>query len=197
MIEDKISDRRWLAVSTLAIYSARWTVSWGQRSVVSSALHHFAQTNFTHMLSVSYLHKPILSTMNKHNFTAVRYGPDQMHKNYSVSLGTRTSRSIAQYTHWTWFTLHSPAVVCVHLHSHIFSCKPARQWRSGPTHSLLVAKFLQRSVVACSTRILCCKEVTLRTRPRTGVCEPDVVAPKAHQSYVSSVDLPSDSLRKN
>ena len=36
-----------------------------------------------------------------------------------------------------------------------------------------------------------------------GVCEPlmpDVVAPKAHQndhSYVSSVDLPSDSLHKN
>ena len=36
--------------------------------------------------------------------------------------------------------------------------------------------------------------------PRTDVCEPlmpDVVAPKAHQnnrSYVSSVDLPSDSL---
>ena len=38
---------------------------------------------------------------------------------------------------------------------------------------------------------------TLRTRPRTGVCEPDVVAPKAHQSYVSSADLPSDSLREN
>ena len=38
---------------------------------------------------------------------------------------------------------------------------------------------------------------TLRTRPRTGVCEPDVVASKAHQSYVSSADLPSDSLREN
>ena len=40
----------------------------------------------------------------------------------------------------------------------------------------------------------------LRTRPQTGVCEPDVVAPKAHQNscgYVSSVDLPSDSLHKN
>ena len=33
-----------------------------------------------------------------------------------------------------------------------------------------------------------------------GVCEPDVVAPKAHQnncSYVSSADLPSDSLCKD
>ena len=33
-----------------------------------------------------------------------------------------------------------------------------------------------------------------------GVCEPlmlDVVASKAHQSYVSSADLPLDSLRKN
>ena len=29
------------------------------------------------------------------------------------------------------------------------------------------------------------------------VCESDVVAPKAHQSYVSSAGLPSDSLRKN
>ena len=29
------------------------------------------------------------------------------------------------------------------------------------------------------------------------VCEPDVVASKAHQSYVSSADLPSYSLRKN
>ena len=32
------------------------------------------------------------------------------------------------------------------------------------------------------------------------MCEPEVVAPKAHQShlsYVSSADLPSDSLRKN
>ena len=40
-------------------------------------------------------------------------------------------------------------------------------------------------------------------RPRTGVCEPlmpDVMALKAHQnncSYVSSADLPSDSLGKN
>ena len=47
------------------------------------------------------------------------------------------------------------------------------------------------------------KELTLRTRPRVGVCEPlmpDVVASKAHQNnrnYVSSADLPSDSLRKD
>ena len=72
----------------------------------------------------------------------------------------------------------------------------------GPTCSL-VAKFPKRSVVACSTWILCCRGRTLRTRPRTAVCEPlmpDVVSPKAHQnnrSYVSSADLPSDSLRKN
>ena len=36
--------------------------------------------------------------------------------------------------------------------------------------------------------------------PWTGVCELDVVAPKAHQinySYVSSADLPSDSLCKD
>ena len=37
-----------------------------------------------------------------------------------------------------------------------------------------------------------------RCEPGHGqVCEPDVVAPKAHQSFVSSADLPSDSLRKN
>ena len=74
----------------------------------------------------------------------------------------------------------------------------------GPTRSL-VAKFLQHSVVACSIQILCCRVRMLRTRPRTGVCKPlmpDVVAPKAHQNnrsymYVSSADLPLDSLHKN
>ena len=67
---------------------------------------------------------------------------------------------------------------------------------SRPTRSL-IAKFPQHSVVACSTRVSCCKGGMLQTRPRTGVCELDVVAPKAHQSYVNSADLPSDSLRKN
>ena len=68
--------------------------------------------------------------------------------------------------------------------------------QSGPTRSL-VAKFPQHSVVACSARISCCKGEMLQTKPWTGVCKPDVVAPKAHQSYVSPVSLPSDSLRKN
>ena len=74
--------------------------------------------------------------------------------------------------------------------------------QSGPTCSL-IAKFPQRSVVACNTRISCCRGRTLQTRPRTGVCEPlmpDVMVPKAHQnncSYVSSADLLSDSLYKN
>ena len=72
----------------------------------------------------------------------------------------------------------------------------------GPTRSL-VAKFLQHSVVACSMQISCCRGRTLQMRPRTGVCEPlmpDVVLPKVHQnncSYVSSADLPSDSLCEN
>ena len=35
----------------------------------------------------------------------------------------------------------------------------------------LVAKFLQSSVVACSTQILCCRERMLQTRLRTGVCD--------------------------
>ena len=71
--------------------------------------------------------------------------------------------------------------------------------QSGPTPSH-VAKFLHCSVVACSTQISCFRGRTLRKRPRMGVCEPlmpDVMAPKAHQnncSYVSSADLPSDSL---
>ena len=70
--------------------------------------------------------------------------------------------------------------------------------QSRPTRNL-VAKFPQRLVFACSMQILCCRG---RTRPWTGVCEPlmpDVMALKAHQnnrSYVSSEDLPSDSLRK-
>ena len=67
----------------------------------------------------------------------------------------------------------------------------------------LVAKFTQRSVVTCSTQILCCRERTLQTRPRSGVCKPlipDVMVSKACQnnhSYVSSAELPLDSLRKN
>ena len=74
--------------------------------------------------------------------------------------------------------------------------------QSGPSRSF-VAKFPQRFIVACSTRILCCRGRTLQTRPQTSVCKPlmpDVVSPKVHQnncSYVSSVDLPSDSLREN
>ena len=62
----------------------------------------------------------------------------------------------------------------------------------------LVTSLLQRSIVACSSRILCCRGRTLRTRPRTDVCEP--LMPEAHpnnRSYVSSADLPSGSLRKN
>ena len=79
------------------------------------------------------------------------------------------------------------------------SCVVLQSW---PTHSL-VAKFPQCSVIACSTQISCCRERTLQRRPRTGVCEPlmpDVVVSKVHQnnpSYVSSADLPSDSLCKN
>ena len=75
--------------------------------------------------------------------------------------------------------------------------------QSGPTRSL-VDKFPQRSVVACSTQILCCSG----RRCERGCgrvcanfwCLMLIVALKTHQnnrSYVSSVDLPSDSLRKN
>ena len=38
----------------------------------------------------------------------------------------------------------------------------------------------------------------LQTRPWTGVCELDAMVPKANnRRYVSSADLPSDSLHKN
>ena len=73
--------------------------------------------------------------------------------------------------------------------------------QSGPTRSL-VAKFSQRSVVTCSMQISCRRGRMLRTRLRTDVCKPlmpYVVASKVHQnnhSYVSSADLPLDSLRK-
>ena len=73
--------------------------------------------------------------------------------------------------------------------------------QSGPTRSL-VAKFLQHSVIAWSTQILCCRVRMLRTRIRMDMREllmSDVVVPKAHQSnssYVSSADLPSESLHK-
>ena len=74
--------------------------------------------------------------------------------------------------------------------------------QSRPTCSP-IAKFPQHSVIACSTQILCCRERMLRTRQWMGVCKPlmpDVMVPKMHQkncSYVSSADLPSDSLCKN
>ena len=69
--------------------------------------------------------------------------------------------------------------------------------QSRPAHSL-DAKFPQHSVVACSTRISCCRVRMLRTRPRTGVCEPLMLwRPKSIRTiaatYVSSADLPSDS----
>ena len=74
--------------------------------------------------------------------------------------------------------------------------------QSGLTRSL-IAKFPQHSVLAWSTQISRCRGSMLQTIPRTSVCEPlmpDVVSPKVHQnnrSYVSSADLPSDSLREN
>ena len=43
------------------------------------------------------------------------------------------------------------------------------------------------SVVACSTWILCCRGRTLRTKPQTGVCKPDVTTPKACQNNRSYV----------
>ena len=79
------------------------------------------------------------------------------------------------------------------------SCVVLQSW---PTRSL-VAKFPHRSVIASSMQISCCRERTLWTRPWISVCEflmPNVVVPEVHQnnhSYVSSVDLPLDSLRKN
>ena len=74
--------------------------------------------------------------------------------------------------------------------------------QSRPTRSLVV-KFLQHSVIACSTWISCCRARTMWMRPWTGMCEPvmpDVVSPEVHQnnwSYVTPVDLPSDSLCEN
>ena len=64
--------------------------------------------------------------------------------------------------------------------------------QSGPTRSL-IAKFSQRSVITCSTRISCSRGKTLQTRPQMGVCiplMPDVVVPKAHQNnhnYMRSI----------
>ena len=78
------------------------------------------------------------------------------------------------------------------MHHHFVraSSRLAQQWtklcyatkQTGPTCNL-VAKFLKRSVVACSSWISCFRGRMLWTRPQTGVCEPlmpDVVAPKVH-----------------
>ena len=54
----------------------------------------------------------------------------------------------------------------------------------------LVASLPQRSVVACNTQISCCRGRTLRTKPRTGVCEtlmPDVVAPKESTRTIAAM----------
>ena len=74
--------------------------------------------------------------------------------------------------------------------------------QSGPTRCF-VAKFPQCSAITGSTQISRCRGRTLRTRPWMGVWKAlmsDVMAPKVHQnnrSYVSSADLPLDSLCKN
>ena len=47
------------------------------------------------------------------------------------------------------------------------SCIMLQSW---PTRNL-VAKFLQRLVITCSMQISCCRERTLRMRPRMGVCK--------------------------
>ena len=89
------------------------------------------------------------------------------------------------------------------LHSYFIEASPTVE-KAGSCYKVdwLIAMLpsLQWSVIACSTRISCCRGRTPRTRPRMGVCEPlmpDVMATKAHQNncnYVSSADLPSDSL---
>ena len=63
------------------------------------------------------------------------------------------------------------------------SCIVLQSWQTRR----LITKFPQRSVVACSMQISCCRERTLRTRPRKGVCEPlmhDVVASKAQLQLI-------------
>ena len=91
---------------------------------------------------------------------------------------------------WIYRSVRIMTVIDLH---RWFVCDSSRgltvEKASGQTRSL-VAKFPQRSVVACSTRISCWSGRTLRTRPRTGVCEPlmpDVVAPKVHQNNCSYV----------
>ena len=75
--------------------------------------------------------------------------------------------------------------------------------QSRPTRSL-VAKFPQRSVVACSAQISCWRGTTLQRGHGRGCvqtfdawCRGTQSASEHNRSYVSSVDLPSDSLRKN
>ena len=56
-------------------------------------------------------------------------------------------------------------------------------------HSL-VAKLPQHSLLSLSVRVLCCRQRTLRARPRIGVRKllmPDVMAPEAHQNDRSSL----------
>ena len=68
--------------------------------------------------------------------------------------------------------------------------------QSGPTRSH-VAKFSQRSVVACSVRISCCRGRTLQTRPRTSVCEPlmpDVMLPKCIRTIAQLCEVSGPTL---
>ena len=164
---------------------------------------------------IAYLHSAccLLPTSNTVLSRASPHGRSQL-KRQNLSVGGYTENSLK------WFNYpHAKAHPrCeVHCHGTEWTCivgSSVIRWgqpdsgescimlQSGPTCSLL-DKFPQHSVIICSMRILCCKERTLQTRPLTGVCEPlmpDVASPKVHQnncSYMSSVDLPSDSLWEN
>ena len=96
-----------------------------------------------------------------------------------------------------------------HCHFVCASSRPGRQWRklqraakwtdsqprcqvsTASSHHLQYANFVLQG-----------KNAANKLRPQTGVCEPDVVAPKAPQNnpsymYVRSADLPSDSLHQD
>ena len=102
---------------------------------------------------------------------------------------------------WMWSKLPGCTVSSLRA-----SSRPAWQWRScivlqsWPTRSL-VAKFPQHSVVTCSTQILCSAGKERCERGHGWVCTNLWCLmswhPKRNSSYVSSADLPSDSIHKN
>ena len=92
-----------------------------------------------------------------------------------LRVGSYTGNSL-KWFNYPHARAHPRCEVSLHVGSSVIRGQPNSgesciMLQSETTRSL-VAKFPQRSVVTCNTRISCCRGRTLQTRPQMGVCEP-------------------------